>query len=223
MTGPATTKLGTALGLIALAATLTGCNAADSGGDVQVTSSVSTPAPSTPGTPGATGTAGAGSAAARIPPFRSARTYREVAVPVRIRVPAARIDTRLQRVGLAKDGTISPPKGWTEAGWYDQGPRPGQQGPAVIVGHVDSRSGPAVFFRLAELRRGDAVLVERADGTTATFRVTGRRQFPKDAFPAEQVYSPTLRTSLILITCGGAFDSATGHYRDNVIVTAVPK
>jgi hypothetical protein len=154
--------------------------------------------------------------------FRSPRTYREVALPTRVRVPSKGISSSLARVGLEKDGTIAAPTQWQQAAWYDQGPRPGQQGPAVIVGHVDSKSGPAIFARLGELTPGQAVFVDRADGSTARFRVTGRRQFPKDAFPADLVYSPTLKTSLLLMTCGGIFDRTTGHYRDNVIITAVP-
>jgi sortase (surface protein transpeptidase) len=154
--------------------------------------------------------------------FRSPRSYRSVAVPVRVRVPSKGINSTLQHLGLAADGTIQAPTTWQQAGWYDRGPRPGQQGPAVIVGHVDSRSGPAVFFRVRELRRGDVVYVDRADGTTARFRVIGKRQFPKDRFPADLVYSPTLKTSLLLMTCGGSFDRTTGHYRDNVVVSAIP-
>jgi len=125
-------------------------------------------------------------------------------------------------VGLAADGTIAAPTVWNEAAWYDRGPRPGQQGPAVIVGHVDSRTGPAVFYRLSELRSGDEIFVDRADGSTARFLVTGVRKFPKNAFPAYAVYAPTLQPSLLLITCGGTFNQATGHYRDNIIVTSVP-
>jgi hypothetical protein len=154
--------------------------------------------------------------------FRSPRSYRSVAVPVRVRVPSKGINSTLQHLGLAADGTIQAPTKWQQAGWYDRGPRPGQQGPAVIVGHIDSRSGPAVFFRVRELRRGDGVYVDRADGTTARFRVTSKRLFPKDRFPADLVYSPTLKTSLLLMTCGGSFDRTTGHYRDNVLVSAIP-
>ena len=154
--------------------------------------------------------------------FTSPRTFREVALPVRIRIPSKDIDSRLGGVGLEPDGTIGAPEGYQQAAWYERGPRPGQNGPAVIVGHVDSRLGPAVFFRLGELRKGQAVLVDRADGTTVRFRVTQRQQYAKAAFPASDVYSPTLKPSLLLITCGGTFDRSTGHYRDNVVVTAVP-
>jgi hypothetical protein len=158
---------------------------------------------------------------APVPP-RSVRTYTGVAVPVRLRIPAKNIDTPLRRLGLAADGTIAAPREWQVAGWYDRGPRPGQNGPAVIVGHIDSRAGPAVFFRLPSLRRGAAVYVDRKDGSTVRFRVTGRRQVAKDRFPATAVYSPSLQPSLVLITCGGTFDRSAGHYRDTIIVTAIP-
>jgi hypothetical protein len=156
-----------------------------------------------------------------VPTFRSVRTYPAVAEPVRLRIPSIGVRTDLQHVGLARDGTIAPPSRWQTAGWYDRGPRPGQPGPAVIVGHVDSRAGPAVFHRLPGLRPGAAVLVDRRDGTTVEFAVTGSRQVAKSRFPAELVYAPTLETVLRLVTCGGTFDAGTGHYRDNIVVTAV--
>jgi LPXTG-site transpeptidase (sortase) family protein len=193
---------------VLLGAGLAGCSA-----QVQPVAEKPAPARSGPAT---------SPAASAVRAFRSVRTYQEVALPARLRIPAQHINTRLQRLGLAADGTIAAPSGWQVAGWYDQGPRPGQKGRAVIVGHVDSRSGPAVFFDLARLRTGDAVYVDRADGSTTRFQVTGRRQVPKDRFPAEAVYSPTLQASLMLMTCGGSFDHSTGHYRDNLIVFAVP-
>lgn len=166
--------------------------------------------------------AAAGAGTRVVPQFHSVRTYPGVALPVRLRIPAEGIDTGLERLGLASDGSITAPGRWQQAGWYDGGPRPGQNGPAVIVGHVDSRSGPAVFYRLAALRPGVEVYVDRQDGSTAHFRVTRQQQVPKDRFPADVVYSPTLDVSLLLMTCGGIFDTATGHYRDNIIVFAAP-
>jgi sortase (surface protein transpeptidase) len=154
--------------------------------------------------------------------FRSTRTYRAVAPPVQLRIPVADVDTALQRLGRAPDGTIKVPSHPDVAGWYAEGPRPGQPGPAVILGHVDSASGPAVFFHLADLQPGDAVYVDRADGSTAGFRVTGRSQIRKSRFPTDLVYGPTLEASLRLVTCAGSIDPATRHYRDNVIVFATP-
>jgi hypothetical protein len=153
--------------------------------------------------------------------FRSPRTIRAVPVPVRLRIPSIGVDAPFERVGLARDGTIAAPKGFQNAAWYTGGPRPGQPGPAVLLGHVDSRSGPAVFYRLATLKPGARVLVQRADGSTVRFRVSGRIQVAKTQFPADLVYGPTLAPSLRLVTCGGDYDRATGHYRDNVVVSAV--
>lgn len=154
--------------------------------------------------------------------FRSVRTYAAVGRPVRLRIPAAGVDTPLESLGRAADRSIALPRRPARAGWFAGGPRPGQPGPAVIIGHVDWDHGPAVFFRLAELGRGDTVLVDRADGSTATFRVTRRQQVAKTDFPTDQVYAPDLAPSLRLITCGGSFDHSAGSYRDNVIVYATP-
>jgi hypothetical protein len=152
--------------------------------------------------------------------FRSARGYQAVAVPVRLRIPALRVDSRLQPLGLQADGSIAVPASPHVAGWYRDGPRPGQAGPAVILGHVDSRSGPGIFAGLAGLRGGAVVRVDRADGSSVAFRVTGISRVPKDAFPTDLVYAPTLDPALRLVTCGGGFDRARGSYRDNVIAFA---
>src|SRR5215204_1968189 len=189
----------------ALAAALTGCSGSPAAGAGNPARATRTPIAS----PAADG-------------FKSVRTYEAVAAPVRLRIPAAGVDTALERLGRAADRTIAVPSRPEVAGWYAGGPRPGQPGPAVIIGHVDGDSGPAVFFRLAELGRGDTVLVDRADGSTARFRVTRRQQVAKADFPTDAVYAPDLAPSLRLITCGGRVDRTTGHYRDNVIVYAAP-
>ena len=154
--------------------------------------------------------------------FRSVRHYPQVAEPVRLRVPAAGVDTRLQRLGRAEDGSIEAPTDFGIAGWFAEGPRPGEAGPAVLLGHLDSQTGPGVFLRLPRLTPGADVVVDRADGSTVRFRVNRTLQVPKAGFPTELVYGPTLEPSLRLVTCGGSFDRAAGHYRDNVIVYADP-
>ena len=118
------------------------------------------------------------------------------------------------------DRTLEVPTDYGDTGWWSGGSRPGETGPAVIVGHVDSQTGPAVFYRLGELRKGDKVVVVRRDGSRARFTVQGSERFPKDEFPTARVYSRTDGPTLRLITCGGAFDSSTGHYVDNTIVYA---
>lgn len=143
------------------------------------------------------------------------------ALPARISIPAIGVDARVIRLGLDRNGALEVPGRWGDAGWYVHSPRPGDPGPAVMAGHVDSTSGPAVFYRLGALRRGAAIRVARADGTTAHFRVQRVERWPKAHFPTRRVYGDTRRPTLRLITCGGAFDSGTGHYTDNTIVFAV--
>jgi sortase family protein len=152
--------------------------------------------------------------------FRSARDYAEVAVPVRLRIPALHIDSTVERLGLQPDGTIAVPERTDIAGWYERGPRPGQPGPAVILGHVDSHTGPGIFIDLSKVRSGTVIRVDRADGTAATFRVTRVARVPKVQFPTDLVYAPTLDPTLRLVTCGGSFDHTRGSYRDNVIAFA---
>ena len=152
--------------------------------------------------------------------YRSTRAHTETAAPVRLRIPSIDVDTGLEALGRAPDRSIEVPRQPSSAGWWAGGPRPGQVGPAVILGHVDSKTGPAVFFRLDELEAGDEVLVERTDGTTARFLVTRLERYHKAEFPTELVYYPTVEPELRLVTCGGPFDPSTGHYRDNLVAFA---
>jgi sortase (surface protein transpeptidase) len=201
--------------VIALAQALSGCGSAAAGVTPARHSSPSAAHAS------ATSAPKAADAASR---FRSPRTPAAVAFPVRLRIPSIGVNTPLERVGLDPDGTIAAPHSYQDAAWYKKGPRPGEPGPAVLLGHVDSKNtGPAVFYQLATLKAGAEVLVDRADGSTVRFRVSGRIQVAKSRFPAARVYGPTGSPSLRLVTCGGSFDTHTGHYRDNVVVTAVPE
>jgi sortase (surface protein transpeptidase) len=138
--------------------------------------------------------------------------------PVSIAIPAVGIDARVVPVGLRADGTMEVPE-VDLAGWYEPGPRPGEAGPAVIVGHVDSRHGPAVFSRLGELRQGDRIAVGQG-GTARLFLVERVERSPKEVLPVGRIWDRTRQPVLRLITCGGSFDRSTGHYRDNVIVYA---
>ena len=140
--------------------------------------------------------------------------------PVFLTIPAVGIRTPLLRLGLTVTGALQVPSTTALAGWYGGGPRPGATGPAVIGGHVDSRAGPGVFFRLHLLRPGDRVYVRQAGGRLAVFGVTAVRSYPKSRFPTAAVYGPVPTAQLRLITCGGTFDHATGHYLSNVIVFA---
>jgi Sortase domain len=147
-------------------------------------------------------------------------TETEVAAPVRLTVPAIGVDTELTGIGVDGAGALVPPADFSLAGWFTASPAPGATGPAVIAGHVDDRSGPAVFYRLEDLSPGDLVAVARADGTTVRFTVTRVTSYPKRAFGTEEVYGPTTGPELRLITCGGAFDRSRRSYEDNVVVFA---
>jgi sortase (surface protein transpeptidase) len=140
--------------------------------------------------------------------------------PVRIVIHAIGVNAPVIRLGLNPDGTLEVPTVFTQTGWWSGGPAPGQKGPAVIVGHVDSFRGPAVFYRLKALKRGDVIVVTRADGKTARFSVLRHIEVPKSHFPTSTVYGDVPYPGLRLITCGGSFDQSTGHYVDNVIVFA---
>jgi len=142
--------------------------------------------------------------------------------PVSISIPDIDVSAPVIRVGLNADGTVQvPPLGdHNLTGWYEHGPAPGQRGPAVILGHVDSLTGISVFYYLKDLHAGSRVYVTLADGKVASFAVDGVQKVAKDAFPTATVYGKAGYPSLRLITCGGAFDKATGHYADNIIVYA---
>jgi hypothetical protein len=141
------------------------------------------------------------------------------AEPARIVIDAIGVSASIASVGLQADGSLSPPPDPSTVGWHTGSSIPGTPGPAVMVGHVDSVNGPAVFIGLDSLRVGDVIHVEDAAGTVVSFEVSSVSRHPKDAFPTETVYGSTPDAELRLITCGGTFDPASG-YRDNVVVAA---
>jgi len=165
----------------------------------------------------------ASTAAGKLGPGRTRGPVLPRSQPVSVDIPAIGVTSKLLHLGDAPDGTMAVPDldtSASEAAWYKYSATPGQIGPSVIEGHVDSYHGPAVFFRLGALRPGDTVDVRLADGTTAIFRVTGVRQYLKSNYPAKDIYGKTNYAALRLITCGGAFDYATGHYLSSIIVYA---
>jgi hypothetical protein len=140
--------------------------------------------------------------------------------PCRIKIPAIGVDAKVIQLGLLPDRHLEVPTDYSKAGWWSGGTRPGQRGPAVIVGHVDSRSAPGVFYRLKDLDPGDVVKIWLAGGRLVEYSVRDMGQYPKADFPSELVDGRISYAGLRLITCGGAFNHATGHYLDNVIVFA---
>jgi len=194
-------------------------------------------AAATPGTP-APGTAapgptrsGAGATAPTTPRTPTAKApvapvdlgpIMRGSAPVRLDVPSIGVHTStFVDLGRAADGSIEVPTDFAAVGFYTPGPTPGQFGPAVIAGHVDSHQGPAVFYRLGALRAGARISVGRKDGSTATFVVDQVASYSKARFPTAEVYgNTTSRAELRLITCGGSFDDRSGHYVDNVVAFA---
>ena len=155
------------------------------------------------------------------PASRSARAL-PWSIPERVVIPAIGVNAPVTEVGLNKDGTVqTPPLGNQNlAGWYRFSVTPGQAGSSVIVGHVDSYTGPSVFLDLKNLHKGDVVKVKLADGRTVAFAVDGVQVASKTSFPTRAVFGNTKFPSLRLVTCGGPFDYGTGHYLDNIVVYA---
>lgn len=140
--------------------------------------------------------------------------------PVRVRIPSIDVDADVIDLGLNTDGTLEVPSEFGLTGWYTGRSAPGELGPSVVVGHVDSWTGPAVFFRLRDLDAGDLIEIDRSDGLVALFRVDDVVLVDKDEFPTEQVYGATGEPTLRLITCGGGFDEAARSYLGNLIIYA---
>ncbi|MEU6219005.1 class F sortase [Streptomyces sp. NPDC047022] len=169
------------------------------------------PQPASAAGPGTTGTASPGAAPAAL-------TY---SVASRVRIPAIQVDAPVVPVGLDSSGWVSapPPEDTNLAGWFTGGVSPGEKGTAVIVGHVDNKDGPAVFYGLGSLRQGNRVEVRRQDGRTAVFQVYGNQVFSKKNFPGDRVYKSKGAPELRVITCGGGFSEEHG-YEGNVVVFA---
>lgn len=141
--------------------------------------------------------------------------------PTHITAPSVGIDASVMSVGRDSEGSIEMPPlfDWT-TGWYKYSPTPGQVGPSVIVGHVDTYKGISVFWHLRELQRGDIINVTRADGRTVKFKVTALKQFDQNNFPTKEVYGNIKYPGLRLITCGGSFNKQTESYTQNTVVYA---
>ena len=144
--------------------------------------------------------------------------------PTTLDIPAIDVHSVVHALGQTDSGGLETPAAgprYNHAAWYRYSPAPGSLGPSIMLGHVDSAAqGPSVFFRLGEVRKGDHVSVTRADGSVAIFAVDRVRRYAKDDFPTRLVYSNTDHAALRIVTCGGAFDDASGHYLDNIVVFA---
>ncbi|MGW7089531.1 class F sortase [Streptomyces sp. NPDC054871] len=144
----------------------------------------------------------------------------ERSVPQRVAIPSLGVSSGLETLGQSGDGAMTTPKDPDLAGWYEPGPTPGSQGPAVIAGHVTWNGADAVFKKLKTMKAGDTIEVTRADGKTATFAVDRVEEYPKKKFPTLDVYKNIDHAGLRLITCGGEFDADRNYYPNNVTVFA---
>lgn len=194
-----------------LVAALAGCSTTAGSGSAQPTAAP-TPSPSA---------SSLGSAGRMQDPAAAAAPQDVSGVVVTgVSIPAIGVNAPTQLLSRDADGVLLPPTNWTSAGWYADGTLPGQKGPAVIAGHIDSATGPAVFARLGDLKAGDAVTVSLSDGRTVRFTVDHAIDVPKNDFPTEAVYGPTPEPELRLISCYGTYNHAIGHYNDNIVVYA---
>lgn len=206
---------------VSVAVLLVGCSTAggdgsrDATGATGAASAPATPAPAAPAptvpAPVASGTPAPGAAA-----------LAEGVAPARVDVPAIGLSEPLIDLGIAADGTMEVPVDADDVGWFTGGGRPGGRGPTVIAAHVDSTTGPAAFFRLRELVPGDEVSVTDVDGGVVRYAVTEAVDVAKEEFPTARVFGARPTDQLRLVTCGGVFDRASGHYDENRVVFAEP-
>lgn len=158
-----------------------------------------------------------------VPPSPSTAKPLAKSKPTSVRLPKIDVNSPIHGLGLDAEGKLTVPSGdrYDEVGWYDGSPTPGEVGPAVLEGHVTGNNqNPSVFFELGATKAGDLVEVDRADGSTATFKVTEVRKYPKADFPRIDVYGATKGPELRIITCGGTYDSSAQRHLDNVVVFA---
>jgi hypothetical protein len=150
----------------------------------------------------------------------AAPAHERPAPPVAVEIPTIGVQSTLVSLDIDDDRRLGVPSAADVAGWYVRSPRPGEEGAAVIAGHVDSHRGPGVFWRLRDLVPEDRIVVRRADGSEVSFVVDRVEQWPKDRFPTDAVYREADGSELRVITCAGDFDPATRSYLDNLIVFA---
>lgn len=142
--------------------------------------------------------------------------------PTRLTIPDIGVSAPFAPLHIGKSGKLEPPPpdDINLAGWYAEGPTPGERGNSIVAGHVDTATGPAVFFLLSMVKPGSTAEITRADGTIAKFKVDSVETFSKNDFPDQRVYADTPNAQLRIITCAGAYDHSKKDYTDNVVVFA---
>lgn len=141
-------------------------------------------------------------------------------LPVTIRIPGIALSAPIVKTGLEANGALHVPSSPDLTGWYELGPKPGEVGPAVITGHLDSASGPGVFFNLHKTKPGDEVDIVRDDGSIAVFKIDKLESYPQNNFATQKVYGAIATAGLRIITCSGVYSKTSGHYSDDLVVYA---
>ena len=148
-------------------------------------------------------------------------TRKQMPAPIRISIPAIRVNAPIIPLGLRRDQTMQVPANFRDAGWFRPGPEPGEQGAAVVVGHLNAgRATPGVFANLRAVRRGDVIKIRRRDGTLVRFVARSMIRVPKNRFPTARVYARTTQPTLRVITCAGTWNPVSRRHPDNYIVFA---
>ncbi|WP_252314208.1 class F sortase [Sinobaca sp. H24] len=147
-------------------------------------------------------------------------SQKESVVPAEIKIDAIQLDTAVDEMGYTESGGMEVPDNGEETGWFSPGFKPGQQGNAVIAGHVNDRSGPAIFYHLDKLKPGDLIEVTGEDGEAITFEMESSASYPYDDAPIQQIFGASNDRKLQLITCTGEFDNDAGTHRERLVVTA---
>ncbi len=222
--GPLAATAAGALLLLTLAGCATG---PATNPDAESVPSTSVSAPAAPGAPSAPPPASTPAPApAAVPPAQQLPPVMAASAPVTLTIPSISVRTDLIHLGLEENGSLKVPQddgNGAPASWYNGSPTPGERGPSVLLGHVNSPNGRGgVFADLRNLTPGAEITVSRADGSTAVFSVDRGALYPKDKFPTLEVYGNTPGSELRLITCDG-YDAATGEFDDNYVIYATLK
>jgi hypothetical protein len=216
-------------GLVIVAGVFVGACSGSDDTPAQPSAPASTAAPDVTAPPeapaGAGGAGGAASVANAIRPLPPAEAVpaERPALPAPTGLTIAAIDVAsapVEAVGVEANGDMEIPA-VDEVGWYRYGVRPGDEGSSVLAAHIAYDGVDGVFRHLEDLEAGATVGVAFADGASRNFTVTEVAQYPKDELPSD-VWARGGEPRLVLITCGGDFDSSIGHYEDNVVAYAVP-
>lgn len=138
--------------------------------------------------------------------------------PDKVIIPAINVEASIEQVGLLDSGEMAAPSTEDGVAWYERGAKPGAKGNAVLAGHVDSKSGPAIFYNLKNLKNGDEVHVTDERGTKLTFIVTKLQSYPRSEAPLNDIFGYSDGRDLNLITCTGTFDRAEGTHEERLVV-----